>query len=167
MCNTRHLLLFRRHSYHTPLKDKVYLLRQCASKHNPSNMDPDSLHSRSSLKARLGSHPENVAVYQIWPVMPWISLLSSLKENTDLCLLLFPDWVWTPSCWQRSSTCPQVVAGPATRTIQFPVSWRESPQPTTTRVVLEPHWWPRYDLWLFLRIVTNNSFHFWLISIFF
>lgn len=69
-----------------------------------------------------------------------ISLFPSLKENTDLCLLrLSPDWVWTPSCWQRSSTCLQVVAGPAIRTTQSQASWRESPQPTTTRAALEPH----------------------------
>lgn len=54
-------------------------------------------------------------------------------------LHLVPDWVWTQNFWQRSSTCPQAVAGPATRTTRSPESWRESPLPTATRAALEPH----------------------------
>lgn len=73
---------------------------------------------------------------------------------------LFLDWVWIQSCWQRSSTCPQVAAGPAIHTILSQVSWRGFLQPTTTRVALGPLWWQRWLL-PFVVFIACDSFCIW------
>lgn len=146
------MLLFRRHLYHTwdismgfqqVILSKVYFCISLAVNiilqtwtHKPFTPADPVWKKDSDLNAKNATGFS----YPIWPFDPWIFRLPSLKEILmSVCLLLPPDWVWTPSCWQRSSTCPLVVAGPATHTIQSQVFWRESPQPTTTRAALEPH----------------------------